>query len=233
MFLRYILNSILIIMLLASNAQAQFSLNKTGFVISTDVGEDSVTVTNTGKQSLLLYATEALEETKKISGHSVFYLSPPVSKLSPGQSQIIRIIIKDKKIKKELLARLLFQEVIPRKNFRNKAVITSAYNIAAVAHPEKLVENTTPWERLILSEENGQLFINNNSLYVVRLVPSITIHSKDRRQENKMLSHSYILPHSRVAIGNYNYRDIDSVGIRPVSQTAITLPEYQIRTNDN
>ena len=223
-----IILAVTLCVLFSASSNAQFSLNKSGFVINTNDGENSVIVTNTGREPILLYATESMDETKKISGKSLFYLSPPVSKIAPGESQIIRIIIKNKKIRMEQLARLLFQEVIPRKNFDNKAVITSAYNIAAVAHPSNLVENITPWKYLKIVNKNDHWYIVNNSFYVIRLVPSVRLLSGEKTIGNKLLTQSYILPKSKLLIGRYNFKNITRIAIRPVSQTAITLPEYFI-----
>nr|AWH59698.1 flagellar-assembly chaperone protein [Edwardsiella tarda] len=216
------------LLMIAGNTHATFSLSQSGVVVDAKKGETSVVVKNIGTQPILLFSSEVESETKAISGRSLFMLSPPVAKLNPNESQVIRIFLKDKTIDKEMMARIRFQELTDEGNNSTKTIINAAYNIAAIARPATLTENTKPWELLKLNNKNGHLEILNDSLYVVRMAKTIKINNGGK--EYKLdINNGYILPGKSLELKNFNYTTTNAVEINPASTTGSILSTYMIK----
>lgn len=220
-----ILSSVLA--LASTDVIAKFSISQSGVVVSAASGEANISVRNLGQQEILLFASESEKETKAISGQSLFMLSPPVSKLKPGESQVIRVFLKDKNINKEMLGRLRFQELTSEPNNKTKTIINSAYNIAAVARPASLVENPEPWKGLKVENSNGGVVLKNDTLYVVRMMKTVKFKVSGKIVSEN-ISNGYILPGSSITFNKVKYGALDSVEINPVSTTASILPPYTI-----
>lgn len=211
----------------STSAEAKFSISQSGVVVSATNGESSISVKNLGQQEIILFASESEKETKAISGKSLFMLSPPISKLKPGESQVIRIFLKDRSVDKEMLGRLRFQELTSEPNNKTKTIINSAYNIAAVARPAALVENTEPWKGLKLQNSNGGVEIKNESLYVVRMMKTVKFNLGGKTVSEN-ITNGYILPGTSIAFNKVKFSALNSVEINPVSTTASILPPYTI-----
>ena len=209
------------------DSYAKFTISQSGVVVSATTGEANVAVKNIGQQDILLFASESEKETKAISGKSLFMLSPPVTKLKPGESQVIRIFLKDKSISKEMLGRLRFQELTSEPNNKTKTIINSAYNIAAIARPASLVENSEPWKSLIIENSNGRASLRNDSLYVVRMMKTIKFNVSGKNVTEN-ITNGYILPGGLITFNKIKYDSLDSVEINPVSTTASILPPYKL-----
>ncbi|MGS4882827.1 fimbria/pilus periplasmic chaperone [Photobacterium damselae] len=220
-----ILSSVLA--LVPMDTMAKFSISQSGVVVSAASGEANISVRNLGQQEILLFASESEKETKAISGQSLFMLSPPISKLKPGESQVIRIFLKDKNINKEMLGRLRFQELTSEPNNKTKTIINSAYNIAAVARPALLVENPEPWKGLKVENSKSGVVLKNDTLYVVRMMKTIRFKVSGKIV-SKNISNGYILPGSSITFNKVKYSTLDSIEINPVSTTASILPPYTI-----
>ncbi|ARD38160.1 fimbria/pilus periplasmic chaperone [Edwardsiella ictaluri] len=213
--------------MVSPNAMANFSIGQSGVVVSATTGEAHIAVKNLGSQEILLFASESEEETKAIAGRSLFMLSPPISKLKPGESQIVRIFLKDKTISKEMLGRLRFQELTSEPNNKTKTIINSSYNIAAVARPAALVENPEPWKGLKIENSNGGVSLKNDSLYVVRLMKTVKFNDSGKIKSIN-ITNGFILPGQDIKFDTISYASLKSVEISPVSTTASILPPYTI-----
>lgn len=219
---------------ISSLGHARFKLDRLGVYVNSNYNHNVIIVTNTGETELILFSKEDLELTKKISGRSLFYINPPVAKLQPNESRSIKIILKDNNIKEEALGRLSFKEVAAVKNVSTKTVINSAYNISVIAHPHNIIYNYKPWEKLTTGYIDGELFLINDSLYVVKLMSGIDLLKSDGDKIVKNIGRTFLLPKTKVSLGTYNETDfaqVKHVVISPASVSSNILPPHTVNVN--
>ncbi len=205
-------------------AYANIELNAAGLFVEESEGEGVLYVTNTSEYDVLVYAKEELEETMEISGESLFYVSPPVSKLGPNQKQLIRVILKKKNLKSQKLGRLLIQEVPYIKDpSANIVSFAKAYNIPALVHPTILVEDYMPWKKAKLMNIDGEMILVNDSNYLIKILPDFSCTSDDGLMQST-LSSPYIMPNTKVKLID----QCKTMDVKPVSNEGKILDEYRI-----
>lgn len=203
-------------------------LSSAGLVVEASEGENTIYVTNTTNQEILVYAKEETEETKLISGESLFHVSPPVSKVMPFQKQLIRVILKKKKFETQKLGRVLIQEIpyIQDPN-ANQVSFAKSYNIPVLVHPEKLVESFKPWENGVLKDSGERSLLVNNSNYLIKLMPTYKCVGNGTEVQESFES-SYLMPKAQFKLN----RKCSTITVRPVSNEGQILEEYKIVRND-
>lgn len=219
------------LVIIPSVCQARFTLDRLGMYVNSNDNNNVIVVTNVGDGEIILFSTEDLELTKEISGRSLFYLNPPVTKLQPNESRSIRVVLKDNNIKEEVLGRLSFKEVAAVKNVLTKVVVNSAYNISVIGHPDNIINNYKPWESLSTAYIRGELFLTNNSPYVIKLMSSVDIIKEAGDKIEKSIGRTFILPKTKVSLGMYAKNDalnFKNIIIQPASVSSNILPPYKV-----
>ena len=153
-------------------------------------GEGTIKVTNTDSKAALLYTSlENLPEDQE----NLLVVTPPVARVEAGEKQLVRFIVQSEKpITTQRLKRVTF-EGIPQKDPNAKARIgvTVRQNLAVLITPEDLPAKNDPWTLLNWSVKGQTLTVKNDSRYVVRLTPQITVQPA---AINLLLPRTYILP---------------------------------------
>lgn len=215
---------LLFILLISNSVFANIEVNSVGLFIYEGDREGTLYVTNTSNQEVLVYAKEEIEETMKISGESLFYVSPPISKIKPQGKQLIRVILKKKNFKSQKLGRILIQEVpyISDPN-ANIVAFTKSYNLPALAHPNKLIEDFEPWKKAKLTNEKEQLKLINDSNYLIKVMP--TYKCKTSNNVTTIgLDSPYIMPYTKININS----ECEHISVLPVSNEGKILESYTI-----
>jgi P pilus assembly chaperone PapD len=109
-------------------------------------GEASVSVTNTDNQLALLHVTleDIPEDTEPL-----LVVTPPLSRVEPGKSQLVRFIFQDQQpLKSQRLKRVVF-EGMPKGRPAAEAGharvgVTVRQNLPVIIHPKGLATNRTP-----------------------------------------------------------------------------------------
>src|SRR3546814_810909 len=114
-------------------------------------GETSINVKNTdGTISLLHSVIENTPEDKD----ALVLLTPPVARVEPGETQLVRFLLKSgEALKVQRLKRVIFEGIPQRSKVAGQATVgmTVRQNLPLIVHPKGLAPNREPWTR---SEEH-------------------------------------------------------------------------------
>lgn len=213
------------ILLYSNFSFSSIELNSVGVFVKESDREAVIYVTNVSNNEVLVYAKEDHDETIAISGKSLFYVSPPVSKLAPYEKQLIRVILKEKNLKSQKLARILIQEIPYIENpDSNTLSFVKSYNIPALAHPTNLVEDYFPWKKAVLENKEKKSFIVNDSLYLIKIMPTIKCKNHDHEIFINIDS-PYIMPKNKIALNE----KCNHIIVHPVSNEGKILEKYIIK----
>lgn len=208
--------------------QAQgLSLESQVVLINAGDGEGVMTLKNTDTQPILLYSSVETVEQDPVERVLV---TPPVARIEPGESQVVRFILKNgEQLTTEKFARAIF-EGIPPASKSNTLRLTIRQNVPLIIHPASLVENDKPWEFLTLSKkDNGDIAVKNAGPYVVRLSTDILILPGNAHAR---LPRNYLLPGETVnavqAVAAPSAITATSAKISPASLYGVLLDAYEL-----
>lgn len=161
-------------------------------IVNTDDGEGVMTLKNTDARPMLLYSsveTIPEDDTDRVMA------TPPVARMEPGDTQMVRFILKKKEdLATEKLARAIFEGIPPAE--KNTVRLTVRQNVPLIIHPASLPVNNEPWKDLKYSRlANGDLQVRNTGAYVVRMSPNLELMPGNGRAN---LPRTYILPGEKV-----------------------------------
>jgi len=197
----FMLAATLILALPSMSALADGMLPETSVVIVyEDKGEAAVNVRNSDPRPSLLHVTlqDLPEDTEPL-----LFVTPPVSRVEPGENQLVRFILRNAKpLKTQRLRRVVFEGIPPKNKLepgRATVAVNIRQNLPVILHPKALPMNREPWKGLTWSVADGELTVRNDTPYVVRmgqevhLLPAMT---------SLKLPAAYMLPgsHHTVAI---------------------------------
>jgi P pilus assembly chaperone PapD len=195
-----LLNIAALTLLLSMNAQADGMVPDTSVVIVYENdGETSVSVTNTDSQLALLHVT--LEDIPE-DNEPLLVVTPPLSRVESGKSQLVRFILQDHlPLKSQRLKRVIF-EGMPKGRPAAEAGharvgVTVRQNLPVIIHPKGLATNRSPWTGLTWAFDNHELLVTNDTPYVVRLAQELRLLPGDGKA---MLPRTYVLPGERLRI---------------------------------
>ncbi|PCE33576.1 fimbria/pilus chaperone family protein [Burkholderia ubonensis] len=175
----------------AASAHAAGMVPETSVVLIDEaVGEAAMKIRNTDDKSALLYT---IIEHVPDDQEKLFTVTPPVARVDPGQTQLVRFILTNKTpLKTERLARVVFDSIGERKDPDASVVaIRIRQNLPVVIHPKGLPVNREPWKLLKWEAVDGKLRVVNASPYVVRLGATVQLLPAGKQA---YLPNTYMLP---------------------------------------
>lgn len=215
----------LLAMALCSGALADGMVPDTSVVIVHEAeGEAAIAVTNTDDKLALLHVT--LEDIPEDT-ESLLFVTPPLSRVEPAKSQLVRFILQTKEpLRTQRLKRVTF-EGMPQGREATQAGharvgVTVRQNLPVILHPKGLATHRTPWEGLRWSLANQQLQVHNPSPYVVRLAQELQLQPGNGRA---MLPRTYVLPGETLAL-NSDLSGATSVRLQPATIYGFTVAPY-------
>lgn len=179
-----------------SVAHADGMVPETTVVLLKEGDEKSMKIKNTDDRTALLYVkVEHISEDKE----TWFVVTPPVSRVEPGETQLVRFIATNKEpLTTERLARVIIDGVPERKDPKASIVAMRVrQNLPVVLHPKSLSENRQPWTLLKWEKRDGGLVAFNDSPYVVRFAAQATLLPTNKPA---VLSKTYLLPGERLKV---------------------------------
>lgn len=162
-----------------------------------EAGVSSILLENTDDQPLLLYSNiQNLPEDGDEA--PLVMLSPPMVRVEAGERQQVRFALQLKQpLQVQRLKRVLFESIpLKQKNDKNKIDISVRQNLPLIIHPRGLPKNPEPWKLLKWSLSEGQLSVENNSPYVVRMAEVVNIQPQGTAVQ---LGRSYVLPGQKLS----------------------------------
>lgn len=188
-------------------------------------GEASVSVTNTDAKLALLHVT--LENIPEDTASRLF-VTPPLSRVEPSKSQLIRFILQTPEpLKTQHLMRVIF-EGMPQGKAAGQAGharvgVTVRQNLPVILHPKDLAPNRTPWTGLVWSLKNQQLSVHNPTPYVVRLAQELKLLPGDG---SALLPRTYVLPGETLSVAA-SQAQATTVQLQPATVYGFAVAPYQ------
>lgn len=188
-------------------------------------GEASVSVTNTDAKLALLHVT--LENIPEDTASRLF-VTPPLSRVEPSKSQLIRFILQTPEpLKTQHLMRVIF-EGMPQGKAAGKAGharvgVTVRQNLPVILHPKDLAPNRTPWTGLVWSLKNQQLSVHNPTPYVVRLAQELKLLPGEG---SALLPRTYVLPGETLSVAA-SQAQATTVQLQPATVYGFAVAPYQ------
>lgn len=173
--------------------QADGMIPETSVVIVEEAhAEAAIKVTNSDATAALLHVTlENIPEDKA----PLVFVTPPVSRVEPGQTQLVRFILNAQQpLQTQRLKRVIFEGIAQKANaVPGEAVIgvNVRQNLPVILHPKGLAPNREPWLGLQWRVENGHLSVRNPTAYVVRMAQEVQLWPS---ATGLLLPRAYVLP---------------------------------------
>lgn len=164
-----------------------------------DKGEAAVSVRNSDAKPSLLHVTlqDIAEDTEPL-----LFVTPPVSRVEPGASQLVRFILRNAEpLKTQRLKRVLFEGLPPKNKLepgRATVAVTIRQNLPVILHPKGLAPHREPWKGLTWAILQGELVVTNDTPYVVRMGQEIHLLPM---MTSVRIPTTYVLPGARHAVG--------------------------------
>lgn len=173
------------------NVQAAGMVPETSVVIVyEEQGEATIRVRNTDTQTaLLLTSVNTIQEESDV----LLVATPPVSRLEPDETQLVRFILQTTQpLKEQRLQRVIFEGMQPKNTAPGMRLnMNLRQNLPVIIHPKGMVLEREPWTLLQWSVRDQQLHVENPSRYVVRLGQNIELLPAAGAVR---LNNSYVLP---------------------------------------
>src|SRR5690606_7294827 len=167
-------------------------------IVNEDEQGASMDVKNTDAEAQLLYTKiiDLPDDPKP-----VLIVTQPVVRVDAGKTQRVRCVLKSstEPLKVEHFKRVIFTAIPQRE--KNKIKVVFSQNLPVIIHPTGLAVNIEPWKDLTWQIKNGNVTVENNTPYVVRmeqkvkLLPSGSFAKFDK---------SYILPGEKMTASASN-----------------------------
>ncbi len=182
-------------------------------LIDEGVGEASMNVTNTEKvPSLLVSSLYGLPGDNE----EIVLLTPPMARVEPGESQLVRFILQSEKpLTTQRLRRVTFEGVPPQDSAEDNQVgMAVAQDLPVLISPKGLKKDLEPWKHIKWSVANNKLIVSNPSAYVVRLVEAVELLPAGQKVA---LPHPYILAGQTLTVDVPAGLKADTVKIHPAN----------------
>jgi len=173
-------------------------------------GEVAMNVTNTDATPALLHT--AIHDIPE-DPDTLVIATPPVARVEAGQAQMVRFILQGPPLLTQRLKRVTFEGIGEPVHSRGQAVIGIGIrqNLPLLLHPKGLPRNDRPWTLVEWRRSGEHLLVVNDSPYVVRLSPQVTLLPSGRTVD---LGRSYLLAGETVSLPLPATGALDDTGVR-------------------
>lgn len=183
----------------AMPVRADGMLPETSVVIVNEAdGEASINVRNSDPKPSLLHVT--LQDIPE-DNEALLFVTPPVSRVEPGESQLVRFILRNREpLKTQRLKRAIFEGLHPKAKSEPGVAtvgVNIRQNLPVIVHPKGLAPNREPWKGLTWTLSANVLTVRNDTPYVVRLAQEVHLLPG---MASARLPRAYVLPGSTHAM---------------------------------
>lgn len=208
-------------LLAAGTAQASLQLQSSVIVVDAGEGEGVISLKNRSESPVLLHSVvvDIPEDSEPL-----LLVTPPITRIDPGDTQMVRFILKEGSERPvERLRRATF-EGIPQ---AAPGVVSIAVrqNIPVIIRPKGLKPNTQPWTLLQWKRTATGLSVTNGGAYVVRMSPDLNIGDGST---SVSLPRTYILPGETLTVpAAAPLGEASQLSFRPASLNGYLLEPVQ------
>lgn len=192
-------------------------------IIYEEDGEATMNVKNTDSRAGLLHTT--IEHIPEDEG-TIVVATPPVARVEAGEQQMVRFIYQGPALTTQRMKRVSFEGVGQRQTIEGHATVGVGvrHNIPLLLHPKGLARHRSPWELLQWSLRNNQLTVRNDSAYVVRMEPQISLMPSGAKVN---LERTYLLPGQSFVIPVADAGQDTTVVLHPASVYGYSVDAYE------
>ncbi|WNJ34756.1 fimbria/pilus chaperone family protein [Enterobacter hormaechei] len=157
-------------------------------IVNEDEQGGSMDVKNTDAEAQLLY-TKIIDLPDDPKPGLI--ATQPVVRVDAGKTQRVRFVLKNsaEPLKVEHLKRVIFTAIPQRE--KNKVKVVFSQNLPVIIRPAGLAVNIEPWKALTWQIKNGNVTVENNTPYVVRMEQKVKLMASGTIAK---LDKAYILP---------------------------------------
>jgi len=167
-------------------------------IVNEDEQGASMDVKNTDAEAQLLY-TKIIDLPDDPKPGLI--VTQPVVRVDAGKTQRVRFVLKSstEPLKVEHFKRVIFTAIPQRE--KNKVKVVFSQNLPVIIHPTGLAVNIEPWKDLTWQIKNGNVTVENNTPYVVRMEQKVKLLPSGSFAK---LDKSYILPGEKMTASASN-----------------------------
>lgn len=203
-------------------------LERSVVVIEEDAGEGVMNVQNTSEQPVLLYSE--VVELPDDDGAATVVVTPPVGRIEPGETQMVRFLLSGDVSGDERMKRATFEGIPPSST--NKVRVTIRQSVPVLIRPADLRPNDQPWTALTARRGDDGVALTNTGRHVVRLGSGLAGMPADPQAPASavaVLPKTYILPSETVEV---HWRDAPTAPVDRVRLSPANLYGYIGATYD-
>lgn len=156
-----------------------FTLQSNTVILEEREGRTSFNITNPGNQPILLLSKVENLDDQAMAGNVL--VTPAVTRIDPGQSQIINFALKKGvTLDREYMLRASFEGVAQKAEQGMRMPIRQ--QIGFIIQPRSVAVELRPWQDLRFQADGRQLTVRNSGRHVIRMGPTLTPGLRRRRQ---------------------------------------------------
>lgn len=198
-----------------------FTLQSNTVILEEREGRTSFNITNPGNQPILLLSKVENLDDQAMAGNVL--VTPAVTRIDPGQSQIINFALKKGvTLDREYMLRASFEGVAQKAEQGMRMPIRQ--QIGFIIQPRSVAVELRPWQDLRFQADGRQLTVRNSGRHVIRMGPTLTLDSGAVGS----LPHPYLMPGEEVAVSFDAPVSGAEVQIVPLSRYGFANPTQRV-----
>jgi len=173
---------------------APFTLQSNTVILEEREGRTAFNITNPGTQPILLLSKVEDLDDQAMSGNVL--VTPAVTRIDPGQSQIINFSLKKGvTLDREHMLRASFEGVAQKAEQGMRMPIRQ--QIGFIIQPRSVAVEAQPWQDLRFAVDGKQVTVSNSGRHVIRMGPVLTLPTSGAIAT---LPHPYLMPGESIAV---------------------------------
>ncbi|HGM6909888.1 TPA: fimbria/pilus chaperone family protein [Serratia marcescens] len=208
------------LLLAMAPAWGAFQLESTGIILEEREGRASFTILNTSQVPLLL--ASQVEDLDNMGFSKNVLLSPPITRIEPGQSQQVNFLLKKGiMLPHEVMLKASFEGIM--QVVENSAQMPIRQSVSLIIQPAAVAMSPTPWTDLKITRDRQTLVLSNTGKHVIRYAPQLILNPSGSIMP---LDSLYLMAGEtrRVPVSGSPV----SIGLTPLSRYGAKLPEVTL-----
>lgn len=208
------------LLLVMTPAWGAFQLESTGIVLEEKEGRVSFTIQNTSQAPILL--ASQVEDLDNAGFSKNVLLSPPITRIEPGQSQQVNFLLKKgSTLTHEVMLKASFEGIM--QVVENSAQMPIRQSVSLIIQPAAVAMTATPWSDLKITRDRQALVLSNTGKHVIRFAPQLKLNPDGGFLP---LDSLYLMAGEarRVPVNGSPV----SIGLTPLSRYGARLPEVTL-----
>lgn len=201
-----------------------FKLESMTIILNEADGEAVFNIENTGAEPILLLST--LENLSGDDTVDRLLLSPPITRIDAGDTQMVRISLKSgPALSEERMVKASFEGVVQSEG-GSRMSMPLRQDIGLIVQPRRVPVVARPWEDVRWRVEDGELVLHNTGKHIVRAASQVQLFPVNQALQ---IGQMYLRPgetlRRKLPDG---VTGVQQVKLVPLSRHAFALPEVEL-----